>query len=137
LLFAPAIACSDRSNGNIKTELERRLNNMPRRFKVHENGYILSDTDPGVIFDDAVTYSADAGARTFYFADRRVLRNYFVGTWHSFESLPSPEQEEVDRIAGAAISFVDQLQRRKPPLSEVDQQHRELLRRFLTERHQN
>ena len=67
---------------------EAQVKNLPRRFQISGKGYLLNEQEPGVIDDDAIVYTADAGARTFNFKTRTVLRHLFVGRWETFASLP-------------------------------------------------
>jgi len=107
------------------------VKNLPRRFQIGGNGYVLNEQEPGVIDDDAIVYTADAGARTFNFKTRTVLRHRYVGRQESFASLPQDERKETEKLARGALEFVRRLEARERRLSDVDQQHRELLRAFL------
>jgi hypothetical protein len=106
---------------------------IPRRFEVKGHGYILSAQEPGVIDDDSVVYSADAGARTLNFKARTVLRHLFVGRTESFDSLPPTERREGEDLANGALAFIDKLEKRRR-LLEIDPRHREILQAFLSER---
>jgi hypothetical protein len=110
---------------------EARVKNMPRRFQVSGRGFLLNEQEPGVIDDDAIVYTEDAGARTFNFKTRTVLRHLFVGRWDEFDSLPPDERREVKALASGALDFIGTLEKRQNRLSEVDQRHRVLLRTFL------
>ncbi len=114
-----------------RDSFEARVKELPRRFQVNGTGYIISEQEPGVIDDNAIAYTADAGARTFNFNTRTVLRHLYVGRWESFDSLPQDERREVKDLANGALGYIHGLERRQRRLSEVDQRHREILRAFL------
>jgi hypothetical protein len=89
---------------------------IPGSFAVNGKRYITRLDAPGVVDDDAVRYSADAGARSFYFQDRKLLRNLFVGRWDDFDSLEPAELEETRGIAKTAIALLEQCERSGKPL---------------------
>jgi hypothetical protein len=126
IAFGLAVACS-------RNSFETRVKDIPRRFEVKGQGYILSEREPGAIDDEAMVYTADAGARTFNFKTRTVLRHLYVGRWESFDSLPTEERKEVEDLASGALAFIHKLEKGRR-LLEVDQRHREILRTFLAER---
>ncbi len=127
LPIALAFAVSCRT----ENPLEAKLKNMPRRFVVNGKGYLLDEQQPGVIEDDAVVYTADAGARIFNFSARTVLRHLFVGKWDDFASLPANEREELKDIAGGALDFLRRLEQHQRQLSNADEQHRAILQAYV------
>jgi len=112
---------------------EAQVKNLPRRFQISGKGYLLNEQEPGVIDDDAIVYTADAGARTFNFKTRTVLRHLFVGRWETFASLPQDERKETENVAKGALDFIRRVETTQHRLSDVDQRHRELLRTFLAD----
>jgi hypothetical protein len=82
-----------------KDRFEEYAERLPRRFVVARKGYILDEHEPGVIHDDAVPYTADAGARTFDFRTGTVLRHLFVGKTENLTSLPADERREAVAVA--------------------------------------
>jgi hypothetical protein len=120
-----AISCSRRD------PFEKYVKNVPGRFKVNGRGYILSDKEPGVIDDEAIVYTADAGARTFRFATLEVFRHLYVGHWETFDSLRPDERREAGEIARGAVAYINGLERRQDRLSMVNRLHRDLLKSYL------
>ena len=111
--------------------LESRAKDLHRRFQISGKGYLLNEKEPGVIDDDAIVYTADAGARTFNFKTRTVLRHFYVGRWEEFDALPPDERRETRDLANGALDFISRLEKQQQHLSEVDHQHREILKAFL------
>jgi hypothetical protein len=107
------------------------LKDHPRRFEVGGKGYILSEQEPGVIEDDKILYTADAGARTFNFGEKTILTQLFVGNWKNFDALTPDERKETENIARATLAFISRQEIKRRSLSEVDLQHREILKAFL------
>jgi hypothetical protein len=108
-----------------------QVRNFPRRFEVKGKGYLLSETEPGQIDDDAIVYLSDGGARTFDFETKTVLRHLFVGTRVDFASLPTDERTEIGSIVNGALDFIRNVEKRHHGLSAIDQRDRELLTAFL------
>ena len=90
-----------------------------------------SRDEPGVIHDDAVRYTADAGARTFYYAHEKLLRHLFVGRWEDFGSLTPPEKQETTDIAITVLGLIQRAESKKQHVSDVDEQHRRILTAFV------
>jgi hypothetical protein len=111
---------------------EQRVKSVPNRVKVNGRGYILSENKPGIVDDDSIMYTADAGARTFNFETARVFRHLYVGQWQRFDSLPPDERRELREIARGAVSYIDNLEREQGRLSIVNQLHRSLMKRHLS-----
>jgi len=111
--------------------VDDRIRDMPRRFVVGGRGYLISEQEAGIVEDDAVAYTADAGARSFDYQTRTVLRHLFVGRWENFDALPADERSEIKTIASAALDYIRRLEIRQHYLSAVDKQHREILKAFL------
>lgn len=105
--------------------------NLTRHFNIKGKRYILNAHEPGVIYDDAVRYTADAGARTFYYADKQLLRHLFVGRREDFGSLTPLEKQETLDIANAALELIQSTGSKDYHLSSVDQQHRRILAAFV------
>jgi hypothetical protein len=101
--------------------------NIPGQFESHGRRYLLTDKS-GVIDDDAVRYTADAGARTFDFNTKELFRNGFVGTAHTFASLKPAERQEARDVAQAAVRFIGHLKQPIPPLYR---EHERALRSYL------
>jgi hypothetical protein len=85
VVIEAAAACS---RATFEEQLGDRAKALPRRFEVNGRGYLLNDQQAGVVDDDSVSYTADAGARTFHFDSRIVVRHFFAGTSESFDSIP-------------------------------------------------
>jgi hypothetical protein len=92
---------------------------------------ILDEHEPGVVHDDAVAYTADAGARSFNFKSGTVVRHLFVGTTDNFAALPADERRETVAVADGALRFIARLQKQQPALSDTDRQHRDVLNAFI------
>lgn len=101
------------------------------RFELKGRRYILSPDKPGVIYDDAVRYTAGAGARTFYYADEYLIRHLFVGRRANFGSLTLQEQQETTDIANAALELIKNTGNRDQDPSNMNQLHRRILTAFL------
>jgi hypothetical protein len=127
IIFAALVftqACS-------KDPYESMVKDLPRRFQVNQKGYILDERHPGVIDDDAVVFTADAGARTFDFGTQTILFHLYVGRWQEFATLKPEEVQEAKTVAKGALDFISRLEKKQGKLSEVDQWHREILTTFL------
>ncbi len=114
-LVALCIACAFAVSCS-RDPFEARVKDLPRRFQVGGKGYIISEQEPGVIDDDAVAYTADAGARTFNFNTRTVLRHLYAGRWDTFDSLPPDELRETEDLANGALDLIRRLERRQHQL---------------------
>ena len=114
-----------------KDPYEAYAEHLPRRFVVARKGYLLDEHEVGVIHDDAVAYTADAGARTFDFKSRTILRHLYVGTTENFTSLPADEWREAISVANGALTFIARLEKKQRVLSDIDRRHRDLLNAFV------
>jgi hypothetical protein len=114
-----------------KDPFQEYAERLPRRFVVARKGYILDEHEPGVVHDDAVAYTADAGARSFNFKSGTVVRHLFVGTTDNFAALPADERRETVAVADGALRFIARLQKQQPALSDTDRQHRDVLNAFI------
>jgi hypothetical protein len=110
---------------------KEQVNGHPRHFEFNGKGYVLNEQEPGVIEDDLVLYTADAGARTFKYSERIVLTQLYVGKWDSFASLTPAQHKETEDLAKSALSFIQRLEQKRNSLSAIDLQHREIFNAFL------
>ena len=109
---------------------------VPGQFSVKKKLYILSQSRPGIIEDDSVRYTADAGARTIDFGTHKVLRDLFVERVDAFLALGPDEQRELSEVASGALEFIQQIEKEQA-LSGLNQEHRRILLAFLQETQSN
>jgi len=109
-------------------------NQFPGLFKVKQKSYIFSREEAGVIHEEAVYQTSDAGAKSFHYEDEKVLHHLFVGQWEDFAAFDSNERQEVLDVAAAALDLINEREKAHGSLSASDQRHRAVLSAFCRKR---
>ena len=106
-----------------KDSFDTRVKTLPHFFRFGQNEYLISDTEPGIIEDAFIAYTADAGARTIDYKTQKLVRHLYAGALLNFRDLPTSEQSELLDTAKGALALLSRIEKERglsEPKSKIE-----------------